>query len=55
MTTYRGTSQVKDTNVDVLVQKYETFRIEENEAIEDMFKIQQFHQPPQINGKDLVK
>lgn len=35
--THEGTSQVKETKIDMLVHQYEMFKIDENEAISDMF------------------
>ena len=35
--TYEGTNQVKETKINMLVHKYELFRMESNESITDMF------------------
>ncbi|MCQ7416375.1 hypothetical protein NP118_23500, partial [Salmonella enterica] len=35
--THEGTSQVKETKIDMLVHQYEMFKIDENEALSDMF------------------
>ena len=34
---YEGTSEVKQSRIDLLVQKYELFHMEENESIKSMF------------------
>ncbi|KAK2972446.1 hypothetical protein RJ640_003872 [Escallonia rubra] len=35
--THEGTNQVKETKINMLVQRYETFKIKENESINEMY------------------
>ena len=35
--TYEGTNQVKETKINILVHKYELFKMKQNEPIEEMF------------------